>query len=66
MALSVIGGKKNKEPQIKIFKVVQGDPDHIDQLNVLIANSWQITEIISLSGFLNMPGEAHYLLERVD
>lgn len=64
MALSVIGGGKNKEPQDRVHLVIQGNAAHIKELNDMLEHGWRISEIISLSGFESLPGEAHYLLTK--
>jgi hypothetical protein len=65
MALTMFPGGI-KEPQDRILLVVQGKPEHIEQLNEMLKAGWRVAEIISLSGFANLPGEAHYLLNRGD
>jgi hypothetical protein len=64
MALTMFPGGINKEPQDRIHLVVQGNEGQIEELNEMLKHGWRISEIISLSGFDRLPGEAHYLLTK--
>lgn len=62
MSLEVLQGKKPTGIQEKIIRVVQGVPQDLTQINVALKDGWQISEIISLSGCSDLPGEIHYLV----
>jgi hypothetical protein len=65
MALTMFpGGGKNKEPQDRVHHVIQGNEAHIKELNNLLERGWRIAEVIALSGFESLPGEAHYILTK--